>query len=101
MAAYPWDPHSMSPQPRMENQSRTGNFRAALACLALALAGGMAQAQTYPNKPIPFVVPFAAGSATDNLARVLSEQVSTTWKQPVVIDNKPGASGFIAAQQVA
>jgi tripartite-type tricarboxylate transporter receptor subunit TctC len=83
----------------MENRSRTRNFRGALACLALA--AGMAQAQTYPNKPITFVVPFAAGSATDNLARVLSEQVSSSWKQPVVIDNKPGASGFIAAQQVA
>jgi tripartite-type tricarboxylate transporter receptor subunit TctC len=83
----------------MENRSRFWNFRSALACLALA--GGMAQAQTYPNKPITFVVPFAAGSATDNLARVLSEQLSASWKQPVVIDNKPGASGFIAAQQVA
>jgi tripartite-type tricarboxylate transporter receptor subunit TctC len=83
----------------MKNPLKIRSFAAVLACLALAT--GLAQAQSYPAKPITFVVPFAAGSATDNLARVLSEQVSTSWKQPVVIDNKPGASGFIAAQQVA
>ena len=77
---------------------KTRTFLAALACAALA--AGNAQAQSYPNKSITFVVPFAAGSATDNLARVISEQLGTRWKQPVVIDNKPGASGFIAAQQV-
>ena len=82
----------------MKNHSRIG-FLAALACTALAV--GVAHAQTYPTKSITFVVPFAAGSATDNLARVISEQMSTSWKQSVVIDNKPGASGFIAAQQVA
>jgi tripartite-type tricarboxylate transporter receptor subunit TctC len=75
------------------------SFLGALACSALAI--GVAQAQTYPSRPITFVVPFAAGSATDNLARVIAEKLGTAWKQPVVIDNKPGASGFIAAQQVA
>jgi tripartite-type tricarboxylate transporter receptor subunit TctC len=85
----------------MKNPLKFRSFAAALACLALATGLVQAQAQSYPTKPITFVVPFAAGSATDNLARVLSEQVSTSWKQPVVIDNKPGASGFIAAQQVA
>ena len=69
----------------------------ALAC-ALALA---AHAQEFPAKSITFVVPFAAGSATDQLARALGQQVSTDSKQTVVIDNKPGASGFLAAQQVA
>jgi tripartite-type tricarboxylate transporter receptor subunit TctC len=83
----------------MENHLKFRSSVAALACLALA--SGLVHAQSYPSKSITFVVPFAAGSATDNLARVLSEQVSASWKQPVVIDNKPGASGFIAAQQVA
>jgi tripartite-type tricarboxylate transporter receptor subunit TctC len=71
-----------------------------LAALASALALA-AHAQEFPAKSITFVVPFAAGSATDQLARALGQQVSTDSKQSVVIDNKPGASGFLAAQQVA
>ncbi len=72
----------------------------------LLLAGAaalpqFASAQAYPAKPITFVVPFAAGSATDQLARALGQSVSDQGKQPVVIDNKGGASGMIAAQQVA
>ena len=73
--------------------------RTALAALALASAGALAQ--DYPSKPITFVVPFAAGSATDQLARALGQGVAEATKQSVVVDNKPGASGFLAAQQVA
>ena len=54
-----------------------------------------------PDKPITFVVPFAAGSATDQLARAIGQSVTPTAKQAVVVDNKPGASGIIAAQPVA
>ena len=60
-----------------------------------------ASAQDYPAKPITFVVPFAAGSATDQLARALGQAVTEASKQTVVVDDKPGASGFIAAQYVA
>jgi len=67
---------------------------------ALLLASGVG-AQDYPTKPITFVVPFAAGSATDQLARALGQSVSEQGKQAVVVDNKPGASGFLAAQFVA
>ena len=69
--------------------------------LAALLAAGAAAAQGYPDKPITFVVPFAAGSATDQIARALGTGVTAETKQPVVIDNKAGASGFIASQQVA
>ena len=72
-----------------------------LAPLAALLACTMAFAQDFPAKTITFVVPFAAGSATDQLARSLGQQLSADSKQSVVIDNKPGASGFIAAQYVA
>ena len=58
-------------------------------------------AQEYPSKPMTFIVPFAAGSATDQLARSIGVEVTAETKQQVVIDNKPGASGFIAAQQAA
>ncbi|RYF55906.1 MAG: tripartite tricarboxylate transporter substrate binding protein, partial [Comamonadaceae bacterium] len=66
-----------------------------------ALASGAALAQAFPTKPITFVVPFAAGTATDQIARALGNAVTAEARQPVVIDNKAGASGFIASQQVA
>jgi tripartite-type tricarboxylate transporter receptor subunit TctC len=72
-----------------------------LSLAALALIAAPAFAQDYPAKPITFVVPFAAGSATDQLARALGQSVSSNSKQSVVVDNKPGASGFLAAQYVA
>ena len=68
------------------------------ALLSLGLA---ATAQEFPAKGITFVVPFAAGSATDQLARAIGQSVAEQTKQAVVIDNKPGASGFLAAQQAA
>lgn len=73
----------------------------ALSALLLALPALPASAQTYPAKPITFLVPFAAGSATDQLARALGQSVASDSKQAVLIDNKPGAFGFIAAQQAA
>ena len=68
---------------------------------ALALVPLLAQAQAFPEKPITFVVPFAAGTATDQIARALGTQITAETKQAVVIDNKAGASGFIASQSVA
>jgi tripartite-type tricarboxylate transporter receptor subunit TctC len=55
----------------------------------------------YPNKPIRFVVPFPAGGATDNVARPLQNELLTTNKWNVIIDNKPGAGGNIGAEIVA
>ena len=69
--------------------------------LLAALAGASALAADYPDKPILFVVPFAAGSATDVLARVLGQEIAVESKQKVVVDDKPGASGMIGAQAVA
>ena len=66
-----------------------------------ATLASAATAQTYPNKPVTFVVPFAAGSATDQLARALGQSVSADTKQAIVVDNKAGASGILAAQSVA
>jgi tripartite-type tricarboxylate transporter receptor subunit TctC len=70
------------------------------ALLALALTGP-AFAQAYPAKPVTFVVPFAAGSATDQLARALGQSITEQTKQAVVVDNKAGASGMMAAQAAA
>jgi tripartite-type tricarboxylate transporter receptor subunit TctC len=70
----------------------------ALAALALPLAAG---AQDYPSRQITIIVPFAAGSGTDQLARAYATAMTAEFKVPVVIDDKPGASGMIAAQLVA
>lgn len=58
-------------------------------------------AQAYPNNPITLVVPFAAGSGTDAVARIVGKKMSEKLKQSVVIDNRAGANGQIAAQYVA
>nr|MDP2190294.1 tripartite tricarboxylate transporter substrate binding protein [Rhodoferax sp.] len=60
-----------------------------------------ALAQAYPNKPIMLVVPFAAGSGTDAVARTVAQKLSERLKQPVLVDNKAGASAQIGAQFVA
>ena len=64
------------------------------------LFAGAAQA-TYPDKPIKLVVPYAPGGITDNLARALAEGVSRELKQPIVVDNKSGASAMIGTGMVA
>ena len=70
------------------------------ALMALSITAPAA-AQTFPGKPITFVVPFAAGSATDQLARAIGQSITNETKQAVVVDNKAGASGMIAAAAVA
>ena len=66
-----------------------------------ALAPALGLAQSFPDKPITFVVPFAAGSATDQLARAIGQAVTLSTKASVVVDNKPGANSFIGAQTAA
>lgn len=76
--------------------------------LLLAIAGLLcvapvaAQTPTdYPNRPVKVVVPFPAGALTDVATRVIANQLSIEWKQPVVIDNKVGATGILASDSVA
>ncbi|MGQ0512414.1 MAG: Bug family tripartite tricarboxylate transporter substrate binding protein [Betaproteobacteria bacterium] len=69
--------------------------------LAAALVVAAPALAQFPNKPIRIVVPFGAGSATDLISRVLGNSVSAAVGQPVVIDNKAGADGAIAASEVA
>ncbi|MFC5605538.1 tripartite tricarboxylate transporter substrate binding protein [Variovorax soli] len=82
---------------------RLARFAAASSIVALAsLCAATAFAQNgYPNKPIRVIVPFAAGSTTDIIARAITDKMSTSLGQPVVIDNRGGASGTIGQQMVA
>jgi tripartite-type tricarboxylate transporter receptor subunit TctC len=66
-----------------------------------ALFGVAANAQGYPSKPITFIVPFGAGSATDTITRVVGQYLSVALKQTVVVENRPGANGALAALYVA
>ena len=84
-----------------DRSTRRSLLATSLALAATAALPQFAHAQAYPSKPITFVVPFAAGSATDQLARALGQSVGDQSKQPVIVDNKGGASGMIAAAQVA
>jgi tripartite-type tricarboxylate transporter receptor subunit TctC len=76
-------------------------LHSALAIAALLSTVGPTQAQVYPSRLIKFILPFPAGSATDSIARVVGKDMSETLGQPVIIDNKPGAGGAIAAELVA
>ena len=60
-----------------------------------------AQAQDYPNKPITFVTPAAAGNSPDVVTRIVADKLTQLWKQQIVVINRPGAGGLIAAQAAA
>ena len=72
---------------------------AALAAV-FSLSHAEAQAQAYPSKPIRFVIPFGAGSATDALARIVGQELEQTLGQPIIVVPKPGADGALAASEV-
>jgi len=75
-------------------------LRSALLLAGVALAGS-ALAQSYPTRPVRWVIPYAAGGGADALARVIAPALSRELGQPVVIENKPGAASSIAASDVA
>ncbi|MBX3611808.1 MAG: tripartite tricarboxylate transporter substrate binding protein [Hydrogenophaga sp.] len=76
-------------------------FLALVSALALGGVAGLASAQTFPVKPLRVVVPFGAGGVGDLTARIVAAGLSTRLGQPVVIENRPGAGGVVAADSVA
>ena len=91
---------------RMRMQARSPRsirivVAAAAVFAAAGIAGATALAQTYPTQRIQILVPFSAGTVLDNLARVAADRFAAEFGQPVVVVNKPGASGVIAFGEVA
>jgi tripartite-type tricarboxylate transporter receptor subunit TctC len=72
-----------------------------LLSIIVALAAFSAQGQNYPSKPVKLIVPFPAGSATDQVARVVGAELQQALGQPFIVENKAGAQGAIAAAEVA
>jgi tripartite-type tricarboxylate transporter receptor subunit TctC len=82
------------------SRSMISRFTAALVVSALAFAS-VAQAQEFPNKPVRVVLPLAPGSIPDLVVRTMAPAISKTLGQPVIVENKTGASGLIAFEYVA
>lgn len=86
----------------MKPSAPTARRRALQAIPAIALAPRVLRAQeAYPNRQVRFIVSFPAGSATDQVARLVAPQFTKLTGQPVVVDNRGGANGFIACEAVA
>src|SRR5262245_49726295 len=73
----------------------------ALAVMSPAAAQAPGDAQDFPSRAIRIVVPFPAGGPTDVNARIIAQKMSEDWKQPVIIENRPGGNTAIGAQAVA
>jgi tripartite-type tricarboxylate transporter receptor subunit TctC len=76
-------------------------FRSALALGVSLLCAATAYAADYPTRPIRYVVAFAPGGINDIMARIVAQKLNESWGQPVIVDNRPGAGGNLAAEMVA
>ena len=76
-------------------------LRLALAAAAIAVTAPAAAQQGYPNKPIRMIIPLAAASAVDNAARIVTQKMSASMGQQIVVENIPGAAGLIGTKNVA
>ncbi len=79
------------------------HFKGGIACVvaAAALAGSVAQAQTYPAKPVKFVVTYPAGGSSDAMARIIGMELTRMWGQQVLVDSRPGAAGAVGMEYAA
>ena len=76
-------------------------FAGVLLALSICHPGGLLAQEVYPNRAVRMIVPYAPGGTTDILGRLVAQRLSELWKQPVLVDNRAGASGSIGANLVA
>lgn len=76
-------------------------FSRALACAALLAGAAGAFAQQFPDKPIRWIVPYPPGGSTDFVTRIVAQKMQEQWGQPVVVENRGGASGIIGVEAAA
>lgn len=69
--------------------------------IGLALLAGVARSQEYPVRPVRLIQPYVVGSTSDTIARILAQRLQELWRQPVITESKPGASGMIGSEFVA
>src|SRR5262245_35187309 len=92
-----WRGTSSAPPERSVGQA----MKTILLAGALLLGAGGVLAQTYPAKPVRFIIPFPPGGPTDLMGRIAAERLSRAWGVQVIADNRPGAGGNIGTEQCA
>ena len=85
----------------MKSTSQPVRRALVLGLIATSTVASQVYAQAYPSRPIKFIIPFTAGSSTDIMGRALAERMTLSMGQPIIIENRPGAGGTIAAAAVA
>src|SRR5262245_45166975 len=74
---------------------------AACLCFSLAMLPRPVAAQDFPAKPVRWIVPYSPGGSSDFLARLIAQKLAESWRQQVVVENRPGAAGNIGTEAVA
>src|ERR1700741_2113693 len=82
-------------------KTRLPLFNAAVLALGAMVAGSPVKADNYPTRPVMLLLPVAAGSGPDVIARIVMDRLTKTWGHQVVVVNRPGGGGIIAAQAAA
>src|SRR5690606_37904288 len=99
--AIPRPPSSTTTRTSSREENDMKRRTALIAAIALSVAPGLAFAQAFPSKPIRLVNPFSAGGGLDQLARNIAQKMTESLGQPVVVENRTGASGNIGAELVS
>ena len=76
-------------------------MRVVVACVLLGLAGSVGAQQSYPNKPIRFIVPYSAGGTMSIISRLVGQKLTESWDQQLIVDNRPGGNTIIGTDALA
>jgi tripartite-type tricarboxylate transporter receptor subunit TctC len=85
----------------VRHRPTSNTFLVMASTIAVMAASGPARSQDYPTKPVTFITPAAAGNSPDVVTRIVADRLTQIWKQQIIVLNRPGAGGLIAAQAAA